>query len=82
LRTALAAQVQRDPDHIFGKVQPLSMEGTSPATQQVKLTSIDIFKGNKNVQRLHKRTSSGNWNGNDRLTEVEEENYRIQMGFK
>ncbi|RKP08377.1 hypothetical protein THASP1DRAFT_29810 [Thamnocephalis sphaerospora] len=67
----LAEQLHRqrrvDPDLIFGKVEPIRMEA--------------IFKS-RDQQRFRSRTSSAHWLGTDRLTEEEEEAYRLRMGYR
>ncbi|TFK77109.1 hypothetical protein BDN72DRAFT_890884 [Pluteus cervinus] len=66
LRQTLEFQSTINPDEIFGPIRPLRME--------------EMFK-NRN-SRFRSRTSSANWNGADRLTQEEEQEYARRMGFK
>ncbi|KAL0581622.1 hypothetical protein V5O48_000438 [Marasmius crinis-equi] len=67
LKQALQMQSTINPDEIFGAIQPLRME--------------EIFK-NGRTSRFRPRTSSANWNGSDRLTKEEENDYKKRMGFR
>ncbi|KAK4684542.1 hypothetical protein P7C73_g5630, partial [Tremellales sp. Uapishka_1] len=66
LRQALENQATFNPDELFGPIKPLSME--------------DLFKVRHGKFRA--RSSSANWSGGDRLTEMEEREYVRKMGFK
>jgi hypothetical protein len=66
LRRALEQQASFNPDELFGPIKPLSME--------------DLFKVRQGKFRT--RTSSANWSGGDRLTQMEELEYARKMGFK
>ncbi|KAK9450971.1 uncharacterized protein V1518DRAFT_370612 [Limtongia smithiae] len=70
LQAALRQQAQVDPDMVFGPVPPLSME--------------EVFrnKGGAPATRFRPRSSSANWNNQDRLTPQEIEAYAIEMGYK
>jgi hypothetical protein len=68
LRKALLEQAKIDPDEIF---------------QNAGLNNCDlneIFGNNTHSRRRRQRTSSGNWT-KDRLLAIEEEQYKIAMGF-
>jgi len=62
LRDLLTQQQLVDPEQIFGPIAPLQME--------------EIFKNKERQKRFRDRTSSANWNGNDRLTEDEKKRDR------
>lgn len=66
LRQQLRGQRAINPDDIFGPVQPLRME--------------DIFRG-RSSRLMRPRSSSANWNGNDRLTQEEQVSYNVRMGY-
>ncbi|KAI9033242.1 inner centromere protein, partial [Hyaloraphidium curvatum] len=68
LHFSLVTQSQLNPEKVFGKVQPLALE--------------DVFQNPARAHKYHKRTSSGNWGGADRLTQEEEEEYSRMMGFQ
>ncbi len=58
LQPALERQQLIDPEQVFGPIAPLDM--------------AEIFRGNKDrMQKFRNRTSSANWNGQDRLTQEE-----------
>lgn len=57
LRSLLSAQQLVDPEEVFGPMAPLHME--------------EIFKNKDRHHRFRNRTSSANWNGQDRLTQEE-----------
>ncbi|KAG8929955.1 hypothetical protein FRC02_004841 [Tulasnella sp. 418] len=66
LADALRSQRTFNPEDLFGPIGPLKME--------------EIFKTRHS--RFRSRTSSANWNGADRLTEMEELEYARRMGFR
>ena len=51
----LASQETINPDAVFGPIAPLNME--------------EMFRDKSRHHKFHKRTSSANWHGADRLTE-------------
>ncbi|CAI2162831.1 17486_t:CDS:2 [Funneliformis geosporum] len=65
LKAALINQSSIDPETIFGKILPLNID--------------EIF--GEREHRLRPRSSSANWSGLDALTEEEELEYKIHMGF-
>ncbi|KAG9298160.1 hypothetical protein G9A89_000037 [Geosiphon pyriformis] len=65
ISAALVKQAQIDPDTVFGRMPPLPME------------EIFITRGRK----FRQRTSSGVWEGPDDLTEEEQYEYKLQMGY-
>ncbi|RIA84031.1 hypothetical protein C1645_436609 [Glomus cerebriforme] len=65
LKAALIRQASIDPETIFGKISPLNVD--------------EIFRGRE--YRIRPRSSSANWSGLDALTEEEELEYKIRMGF-
>ncbi|GES88506.1 hypothetical protein RCL_jg5403.t2 [Rhizophagus clarus] len=65
LKTALIRQASIDPETIFGKISPLNAD--------------EIFRGRE--YRFRPRSSSADWTGLDALTEEEEFEYKVRMGF-
>ncbi|OLL23985.1 Inner centromere protein-related protein pic1 [Neolecta irregularis DAH-3] len=68
LRAALRQQQKRDPDEIFGPIGPLQMD--------------EIFKNKNQAAKFRPRSSSANWNGQDKLTSQEVEEYALKMGYR
>ncbi|KAI9230159.1 MAG: hypothetical protein DHS80DRAFT_6481, partial [Piptocephalis tieghemiana] len=66
LDARLAKQARINPDSIFGAMPPLHLP--------------DIFKG-RHASKFRPRSSSAHWEGPDKLTRQEEEEYRRRMGF-
>jgi hypothetical protein len=62
----LKRQKDFNPDNLFGPIATLKME--------------EIFKSRHS--RFRARTSSANWSGVDKLTEMEELEYARRMNFK
>jgi hypothetical protein len=62
LRELLTQQQLVDPEQIFGPIAPLRME--------------EVFKNKDRHKKFRDRTSSANWNGQDRLTEEERQKDR------
>ncbi|TID17090.1 Benzoate 4-monooxygenase [Venturia nashicola] len=62
LRELLSQQQLVDPEAIFGPIAPLKME--------------EVFKNKDRHKKFRDRTSSANWNGQDRLTEEERQRDR------
>lgn len=62
LRELLSQQQLIDPEAIFGPIAPLKME--------------EVFKNKDRHKKFRDRTSSANWNGQDRLTEEERQRDR------
>lgn len=94
LKAALRRQAYIDPEEIFGKVQPLNIEGMctltffffcTPRNYMIKFTylslpSLEIFKDRR--AKFRQRSSSSNWTGADALTSEEEKEYKTRMGFR
>lgn len=72
LRTMLLRQQQVDPDLVFGPIAPLQMDEVFRTTSR---------GGGGGGSRFRPRSSSANWSGQDKLSQVEIEKYAKEMGY-
>jgi hypothetical protein len=83
-------QASIDPETIFGKISPLNVDGklfqhiiikkkNIKKFNFTRILLIEIFRGRE--YRFRPRSSSADWTGLDALTEEEELEYKVCMGF-